>query len=115
MFRSTFITFMYGLLVGLIISTMLVLPYKFNNPKGEGLRIDKAYIKAIEPCKAELNDVYVSKMIEFADECKGTQQFFRFINSRNQLFGVTLWCKNISKSFTFYYSDKWRQENYERK
>ena len=108
--KSYPLKFMYGLWIGLIIG-FLVFGIGQYNPKESGLRINQSYIKAIEPCKAELNDFYVSKMIEFADECEGGQKFFRFVSPKGQLYGISLWCPNTSTAFTFYYSDKWRQEN----
>lgn len=111
--KSIGMKFMYGLFIVLFIITNIIFIYgktKINS----GLRIDDAYIKVIEPCQQEINDVYVSKMLEFADECGGAQQFFRLNNQQNKLLGVTLWCKNTSKAFTFYYSDKWLSDNYDR-
>ena len=111
--KSYPLKFLYGLLAGLL--AVLIVNFFIDGTSSNGLRIDKNYIKAVTPCQAEVNDVYLSKMIDFADECKGNQSFYRAVDLRGNLYGLALWCKHSHKAFTFYYSDKWRKENERKK
>lgn len=76
-----------------------------------GIKFNDVYIEKATQKEAFVNDIYVTSMIQFADKCQGYQSFFRNVDLKGNLKGVSLWCANTSKSFTFYYSDKWRLEN----
>ena len=84
------------------------LPVKDDN----GLRIDNTYIKSVRGQEAYVNDVYVTTMVNFVDYCNSTSTLHRFSDFKGRLFGVTLWCRDSSKSFTFFYSDEWRVKQY---
>ena len=111
-FMKCLIKFVYGLLVVLIIvgitNSILSLPIKEDN----GLRINDNYIKSVSGQEAYVNDVYVTTMVNFVDYCNSTSTLHRFSDFKGRLYGITLWCKNSSKAFTFFYSDKWRIEQY---
>ena len=100
-------------LIIIVLGVLTSNDYLQNNQKG--LRIDKEYIRSITGQEAYVNDVYVTTMINFADKCGGNQSFYRFSDNKGRLHGVTLWCRHNLQSFTFYYSDKWRIENYGKK
>ena len=108
--KSNFMKFIYGILIVSVIVVIFNLSYNPANALSSGLRINQSYIKVIEPCKAELNDFYISTMIEFATKCNKNQTFYELVDSQNKPIGVVLWCKSTEESFTFYYSDKWRQK-----
>jgi len=106
--RTPFMKFMYGLLAGLIIVFII------TSVRGQqqGLRIDKNYIKSVSGQEAYVNDVYVTSMINFVDYCGSTTTLHRFNDFQGRVYGITLWCRNNSKSFTFFYSDEWRIKQY---
>lgn len=96
------------------IGTLIVIP-KGELYEGGGLRINSSYLKSVSGREAFVNDVYVTAMVNFADECEGNQSFFRHSDLKGRLQGVTLWCRHNQQAFTFFYSDKWRSDVYEKK
>lgn len=109
---APFLKFLYGLLVGML---LIILYFGVKEKEQSGLRINNTYIKSISGQEAYVNDVYVTTMVNFADKCGGNQSFYRFSDNKGRLYGITLWCKHNQQSFTFFYSDKWRENQYGKK
>ena len=101
------------ILVFIIMLYFIIGEYLQNNQKG--LRIDKEYIKSVTGQEAFVNDVYVTMMTNFVDKCGKNNTLRRFNDIKGNLYGITLWCKDTQEKFTFFYSDKWRQEQYGKK
>lgn len=100
------------ILIGVVMFVLIINYTQKQKTLQGGLRIDKEYIKSVSGQEAYVNDVYITTMVNFADKCGGNQSFYRFSDSKGRLHGLTLWCKRNFESFTFFYSDKWRKDNY---
>ena len=111
--KTPILKFMYLLLYVVILALIILMVVVILSPKSShGLRINDNYIKSVSGQEAYVNDVYVTTMVNFVDYCNSTSTLHRFSDFKGRLYGITLWCKNSSKAFTFFYSDKWRIEQY---
>ena len=113
--RSELIGFICGILIGAILFYVGTLVWVQEEKDAGGIKIDNAYISSVTEKERKVNDLYVTTLINFADVCGNNSKVLRTNDFKNRVNGVTLYCKNDNSTFTFWYSDKWRYEQYGKK